>query len=281
MDSNNCLIRLLDLEVVDDGRRLKEERFGAIVWAPAWLIAFARIAHAMAARLLRRNAVKRRRRANDRATQSRLIDVATSQFAAVGYKDATIRTICREAHANVAAVNYHFRDKAGLYREVLESAFAIVNQTTERAIEEGRGKSPEDKLRAYIRVHCEAILASNGPNILQQLIHREAQEPTPGLDDVLERTFKPRFEYLFSVVGELLTLPPSDPRVRLTACSIHGSIVQFRQNPVSERLSAHLNIAFSPAQVTEHLLVFSLAAIEGYRPWRSRPPVPRTRGKAV
>jgi AcrR family transcriptional regulator len=222
------------------------------------------------------DAVKRSRPSRDQATRSRLVDVATRQFAAVGYRDATIRTICREARANVAAVNYHFRDKAGLYRDVLESAFGVVHQTTERAIAEGKGRSPEDKLRAYIRVQCEAILAASGPNVLQQLMDREAQEPTPGLEDVLERTFKPRFEYLFGIVGELLTLPPSDVRVRLTAFSIHGSIVLFRQNPVSGRLRAPWHIAFSPAQITEHLLTYSLAAIEGYRPWRARHRLPRT-----
>ena len=211
-----------------------------------------------------------RSRASDQATRRRLIDVATRQFGAFGYKHVTIRAICREARANVAAVNYHFGDKLRLYREVLESAFAVVSQTTERAIQEGRGQPAEDKLRAYIRVHCEAILASAGPSILQQLIHRETQEPTAGLDDVLERTFKPRFEYLFGVVGDLLVLPPSDARVRLCAFSIHGLIVMFRRNPVTERVGAQLKISFSSVQITDHLLAFSLAAIEAYRPWRAR-----------
>jgi TetR/AcrR family transcriptional regulator, regulator of cefoperazone and chloramphenicol sensitivity len=211
-----------------------------------------------------------RRRANDQATRLRLIEVATRLFSAQGYKHVTIRAISHEARANVAAVNYHFRDKLGLYREVLESAFAVVSHTTDRAIQEGRGRSAEDKLRAYIRVHCEAIMASSGPSVLQQLIHRETQEPTIGLDDVLERTFKPRFEYLFGVVGDLLVLPPTDPRVRLSAFSIHGLILMFRPNPVTERIGAQLKISFSTEQITEHLLAFSLAAIEAYRPWRAR-----------
>jgi AcrR family transcriptional regulator len=205
---------------------------------------------------------------NDQATRQRLIEVATVLFSANGYKRVTIRAISREARANVAAVNYHFRDKLGLYREVLESAFAVVTQTTEKAIQEGRGKSAEDKLRAYIRVHCEAILASTGPNVLQQLVHREAQEPTIGVEEVLERMFKPRFDYLFAVVGDLLTLPPTDPRVRLCALSIHGLIVMFRPNPSAERVGAQQNISFSTEQITEHLLTFCLAAIEAYRPWR-------------
>ena len=212
-----------------------------------------------------------RRRADDQATRLRLIEVATRLFSAQGYKHVTIRAISREARANVAAVNYHFRDKLGLYREVLESAFAVVGRTTERAIQEGRGKSAEDKLRAYIRVHCEAILSSSGPNLLQQLIHREALEPSVGLDEVLERTFKPRFEYLFGVIGELLTLPPTDPRVRLSAFTMHGLIVTFRPNPVSERVGAKLNISFSTEQITEHILSFCLAGIDAYRPWRTQP----------
>lgn len=208
------------------------------------------------------------RDANDQATRRRLVAVATRQFSAHGYKDVTIRAISHEARANVAAVNYHFRDKLGLYREVLESAIAVVTQTMEKAIQEGRGRSAEDKLRAYIRVHCDAILASTGPNVLQQLVHREAQEPTIGVEGVLERMFKPRCDYLFAVIGDLLTLPPTDPRVRLCAFSIHGLIVMFRPNPIAERAGAQQNMSFSTEQITDHLLTFCLAAIEAYRPWR-------------
>jgi hypothetical protein len=85
---------------------------------------------------------------------------------------------------------------------------------------------------------------------------------------VLERTFKPRFDYLFGVVGDLLVLPPTDHRVRLAAFSIHGLIVTFRQHPVTKRVNAQLQISFSAEQITEHLLAFCLAGIEAYRPWR-------------
>ena len=82
----------------------------------------------------------------------------------------------------MAAVNYHFRDKMGLYEEVLESAFAVVRETTERAMAAGKGKSAEEKLKVYIRVHSEAILTMTGPRPLHLLINREMQEPTLGLD---------------------------------------------------------------------------------------------------
>ena len=205
------------------------------------------------------------KRRDDQLTRRRLIDVATRQFGACGYKHVTIRSICREAQANVAAVNYHFRDKIGLYKEVLESAFAVLRDTTERAIRAGQGKSAEEKLRAYIQVHSGAILATSGPSAIQQLLYREMQEPTVGLDRLVDRTLKPRFEYLFTVVGGLLDLPPRDERVTLSAISIHGLILMFRPNPMADRFAAHMKLKHTPERITEHLLVFCLAALEAYR----------------
>jgi len=207
----------------------------------------------------------RSKQTDDQATRRRLVDAATRLFAAQGYKHVTIRKICRDARANVAAVNYHFRDKMGLYEEVLESAFAVVRETTERAMAAGKGKSAEEKLKAYIRVHSEAILSSTGPRPLHLLINREMQEPTLGLDTVVDRTMKPRFDYLFGVVGDLLHLPPDDERVTLSAISIHGLIIMFRPNPLTEHFGKRLKLKYAPERITEHLMTFAVAAIDSYR----------------
>ena len=69
----------------------------------------------------------------DRETRQRLLDAASRLFAERGFKDVTVRDICRAARANVAAVNYHFGDKRGLYVQLLQAATALMREATQEA----------------------------------------------------------------------------------------------------------------------------------------------------
>ncbi len=53
-------------------------------------------------------------------TKARLIEAAGEVFARRGFRSATVREICSRAGVHVGAVNYHFRDKEGLYTAVLD-----------------------------------------------------------------------------------------------------------------------------------------------------------------
>ena len=55
--------------------------------------------------------------------RDRIITAARSEFAAYGFKGASVRTIANGAGATPAMINYYFRGKFGLYREVVEEAF--------------------------------------------------------------------------------------------------------------------------------------------------------------
>ena len=55
-------------------------------------------------------------------TRRQLLEAAGEVFATAGFRNATVREICRRAGANLAAVNYHFGDKEALYAEVLRYA---------------------------------------------------------------------------------------------------------------------------------------------------------------
>src|ERR1039457_3498370 len=108
--------------------------------------------------------VKRRRRpATSEPTRDKLLDVAGRIFADRGYRAATIREICVAARANVAAVNYHFGDKLGLYTEVVHQAARIAELDAIRSALNQSGP-PEEVLRAVVHARLGSVCRKDRPD---------------------------------------------------------------------------------------------------------------------
>jgi AcrR family transcriptional regulator len=198
----------------------------------------------------------------DRETRDRLLKSAAQLFADRGFKKVTVRDICRAARANVASVNYHFGDKTGLYREVLQLAIDTMRATTDAAREAGEGLPADERLRRYINVSmCRVMTGSNG-SWISRLIHRELTDPTPTFDAIVEQAFRPRVDDLSAMVAELLGCTLDDPRVSQCVASIHAQWMLFVPNPVASRLRTKLQLrADDPAKLADHIARFSLAGI--------------------
>jgi AcrR family transcriptional regulator len=54
--------------------------------------------------------------------RERILKNAVRLFAERGYEATSIRTLAAKARVNQAAINYHFKTKDGLYREILREA---------------------------------------------------------------------------------------------------------------------------------------------------------------
>src|SRR4029079_15519697 len=160
----------------------------------------------------------------DAETRERLLEAAQRLFAQQGVKRVTVREICRAAGANVAAVNYHFGDKFGLYRQVLQGAIAAMRETNEAAREAGQGQPPEEELRRYIGVFLQGVLEP-GSGAIHQIITREMNDPTPALDALVEQGVRPRVEYISGVIARMIGCDPADPRVRRCVASVQAQAV--------------------------------------------------------
>lgn len=62
------------------------------------------------------------------STKDKIIAAAIHEFAVKGYEQATTRDILEQAGANVAAINYYFKGKQGLYVKVLLHIVEIVRE---------------------------------------------------------------------------------------------------------------------------------------------------------
>jgi TetR/AcrR family transcriptional regulator, regulator of cefoperazone and chloramphenicol sensitivity len=203
---------------------------------------------------------QKRGAAVDLETRERLIESAATLFAANGYAKVSVRHICAAAAANVAAVNYHFGGKTGLYEQVLRRAITVMQATTTEAIDAGAGRHPREQLKAYLSVFMRRVFAGRD-SWIHQMMMRELADPTPALDLVVAEVMKPRMEYLSRVIASLLDAPPTDSRVRLCAVGVQAQCLAVLRSGFSDRLGMIPVDERSIDDVAEHIARFSLGGI--------------------
>ena len=151
--------------------------------------------------------------AEDHATRQRLLDAAAQLFAERGFPNVTVRDICSRAGANVAAVNYYFRDKSGLYQEVINRIIVFMQQMMERAHDAGPNKTAEERLRHYIHTFLQHILQGGDTCWQGMLMAREMTDPSPGLDMIFQQAIRPNSERVRALISEIMGRPASDQLV--------------------------------------------------------------------
>lgn len=197
-------------------------------------------------------------------TKQRLLEAAGAVFARHGYTHATVREICRRAKANVAAVNYHFRGKAGLYAEVLTYGAHQAVQTYPPDLGLGPQPSAEEQLHAFIYSFlCRFLDQDQRTAWYSTLCAREMVEPTAALDRVVQQVIRPLAERLEAIVRLLLGPRAPADAIRRCARSIVGQCLFYHHSrPVLERLYGVQR--YRPADIrrlAEHITQFSLAAL--------------------
>ena len=198
-------------------------------------------------------------------TRRRLMEAAGEVFAEMGFREATVREICRRAGANVAAVNYHFRDKETLYLEVLRYAQAKALAEYPPLLGVAPDAPPEPRLHAFVKSLLLRIF-NKGPNSWHgKILSREMIEPTAALDSLVEERMRPMAGLLTRIVAEILQCPLNDERVRLYAFSVVSQCVFYHHcRPVVSRLFPG-QPAMDQAgieRLADHITRFSLAAMK-------------------
>ena len=196
-------------------------------------------------------------------TRLRLLRAAGEIFADQGFRNATVRDICEKAGANVAAVNYHFGDKSGLYAAVVKHYFS---EAWDKHPPDGGmppTAPPEQRLEVFIRSWLWRMMDSGAPAWYGRLMAREMAEPTPAVTEaIVESHIRPHSQLLQKIVAELL--PDSEPQeVAMTAMSIAGQcLFYFHCRDMIRRLGRALGFSPNdPNQIARHITSFSMRAM--------------------
>lgn len=96
-----------------------------------------------------------------KATKSRILDAALSEFSVRGFHGTTTRSICERAEVNGAALNYHWGSKDKLWLAACEWAGRTVFAGILTSFDGKR--SAADNLRAIITTSFDALLVDDRP----------------------------------------------------------------------------------------------------------------------
>lgn len=203
-------------------------------------------------------------------TRAKLLQAGGELFAEAGFEAVTVREICRRANANVAAINYHFGDKLGLYTEIILSRARFA----ENAARQDVHGPPEEQLRFFVHRYVTGLLDAGSPAWLTKLVAAETSRPSPVLKRVVKEIIRPTEARLRCIIAAITGLPEQDDEVRMCAHSIIGQCLHYKH---AEHVLSFLwpDLWSTPGRlekVAEHIVQFSLSALHDIRRTNSTKP---------
>ena len=143
---------------------------------------------------------ERGKRGDGDLTRARILESAGQLAAECGYANMTSKQVCERAHVNMAAVNYHFGSREGLYAAVLAEAHdrLFTLERLRQILAEGTAR---EKLS---RTLDELLAHLHGPRSWHvRVLAREFFSPAGFVDPFLQEKVHPKARLLRGL------LPPS------------------------------------------------------------------------
>ena len=103
------------------------------------------------------------------STRERILGVAETLFARHGFAGASLRQVTATAKVNLAAVNYHFGSKEGLYRQVIDEAMGGLKTRLFAAF--AQSGTPRERIHRGIGAYLEHLAQERDfPRLIQRAL---------------------------------------------------------------------------------------------------------------
>ena len=187
-------------------------------------------------------------------TRTRVLDAASKLFAEKGFRSTTVAAICKQANANIAAVNYYFGGKEDLYRR----AWRHAHDKTLAQVPPDGGIAPDappaERLRGRIRAGIQRSMF--GDAIEFRIMQKELANPTEPLHRDMEELMR-----------ELLGPRANARDIELCEMCVVSPLLHMRHRQHARRPKAPPSVLneSSLEELVEHLTEYALAGIRQIR----------------
>lgn len=204
---------------------------------------------------------KRELRTDGEATRARILEAAGELFASAGFAETSNKSIAAQAEVDLASINYHFANRAGLYQATLLEAHRLfVNRSLLEQMMKN-GLTPKERLFSLIELLVERALMRPQPWHLQ-LLAREALSPSSHFKVLLEEEAQPKLLLVTQLISDLTNIPVNDSAITHCLLSVFAPCSTLLVGANLQHRSLHDTSQMDATATVQHLYAFSLGGLE-------------------
>lgn len=169
-------------------------------------------------------------------TREALIHAGLELFGENGIQGTTSRMLAAAAQTNIAAINYHFGSKEGLYLAVVTSIAERMDQhlsvitRPEAGLVTASQLSPAKAIHIFSQMvdHLAGLMVdSDEVRTWARIIVREQSKPTPAFDVLYRDRMEFHQRMLARLTGAALGVDPNDPATKVRVHALMGQVLAF------------------------------------------------------
>lgn len=201
-------------------------------------------------------------RTDGEATRQRILQAAGKKFAAIGgYAEASNKEIAQLAEVDLASINYHFGNRAGLYQAALIEAHRLFISRTYLQQLAAKSLTADEKLLALIQEFVQRLIKRPYPWHLQ-LLAREILAPSSHLQVLFEQEAESKQQFVEELLSEITGIPTNDPAIAPCLLSVAAPYLMLLVSGHLPFGTAQKVAATSQEDLVEHLYTFTLGGLK-------------------
>jgi len=192
-------------------------------------------------------------------TKSKILDAAGRLIAQNGFAKTTSKAIAKLAEVDLAAINYHFDGRDGLYRAVLAEAHTHYIDEEKLLALLNSSRTPTEKLEVFFETLISKLVETDVWH--SKVFIRELFSPTAHLYDFMQTEGARKFLLIKKIISQVSGIDENHPA--LLACVLSTVAPCMMLIIADSNLPGPLkNVSkVEPALLVKHLMTFSVAGL--------------------
>ncbi|MBK0063630.1 MULTISPECIES: TetR/AcrR family transcriptional regulator [unclassified Acinetobacter] len=207
--------------------------------------------------------MSRSRRRDGDLTKAKIIEAAGQLIAQEGFAQTTNKAIAQLAQVDLAAINYHFEGREGLYKAVLAEAHAhyIDEQQLSELVKSPF--SPTRKLEIFFETLISKLVEKDVWH--SQVFIRELFSPTPYLEQFMAHDGTRKFQYIRQIISQVSGLDENHPALLPCVLSVVAPCMMLIIASTNVPTPIQSISRMDSQRLLQHLMTFSLAGLEAIK----------------